>query len=188
MKANLVAFYGGVTRATDVIYLDFCTAFDKVPHNILLCTLERYGFDGWIVQWLRNWLEGRSQRVVVNSLISKEMPVTSGVPQGSVLGLVLFNIFINDLATLNAPSSSLQKTSSSAVDIPEGQDAIQRDLEKLKKWACVNLMKRNKAKCKVLIWVRATLGYQYRLEDEGIESRPAKKDLGVVVDEKLSLT
>jgi len=73
---------------------DFCKAFNTVPHNIRLPKLEKYGFDGWTLRWLRNWLEGRSQSVMLNSSMAKWMPVTSDVPQGSMVAPVLCNVFI----------------------------------------------------------------------------------------------
>ncbi|GAB0195087.1 mitochondrial enolase superfamily member 1 [Grus japonensis] len=166
---NLVAFYDGVTalvnkgRATDVIYLDLCKAFDTVPHDILVSKLERHGFDGWTMWWIRNWLDGVSTGTVTVS------DVDSGIK-----------------CTLSKFADSTKLCG--VVDTLEGRDAIQRDLDRLESWACANRMKFNKAKCKVLHMGRHNPKHDYRLGEEWIESSPEEKDLGVSIDGKLNMS
>ena len=84
-------------KATDTIYLDFAKAFDKVDHDILCHKLKELGVSGRLGIWIREFLVGRSQQVSVDGLLSESFKVTSGIPQGTVLGPILFIIMIGDL-------------------------------------------------------------------------------------------
>ncbi|GAB0204762.1 mitochondrial enolase superfamily member 1 [Grus japonensis] len=189
---NLVAFYDGVTalvnegKAINVIYLDLRKAFDTVPHNILVSKVERHGCDRWATWWIRNWhSKSCSQWLDVQVEISDEWD-----SQGLVLRPALSNIFVGDIdsgieCTLSkfADDSKLR----SVVDKVEGRDAIQGNIDKLvEKWARVNHMKFNKAKCKVLHMGQCNPKHNYRLGREWIKSSPEEKDLAVLVDEKLN--
>ncbi|PKU43611.1 rna-directed dna polymerase from mobile element jockey-like [Limosa lapponica baueri] len=160
------------------------------------CLLERHCFNRQTTQWIRNWLNGLTLKAVVNALMSKWQAAMSGAPQGSVLGLILFNVFVGDMdvgieCTLSSFANDTKLCD--VVDTLEGRDAIQRDLDRLEKRVCANLMKFNQAKCKVLnmgTWVmgHGNPRHKYRLGGEYPESIAEKNNLMVLVDEKLNMS
>ncbi|GAB0204140.1 mitochondrial enolase superfamily member 1 [Grus japonensis] len=194
---NLVAFYDGVTalvdkgRVTDLIYLDLCKAFDTVLHDNFVSKLESHGFKGWTPRWIKiGWMVALKELWSMWSM-SKWRPVMSGVSQGLVLGPALFNIFVSNMDSgIECILSKFADDTKlcGAVNTLEGRDAIQRDLDRLERWARANRTKFNKAKCKVLYMGQSNPKHDYRLGREWIESSPEEKDLGMLMDKKFNKT
>ena len=175
----------------DIVYLDFKKAFSLASHDHLLAKLANCGPDVTTIRWLGNWLPRRTQRVVVNGSQSSWCAVTSGVPQGSVLGPILFNIFISDVDT--GVRRELAKFANdtklwSKASTPEDRAVIQADRDRLMKWADENLMAFNTEKCKTLHLGRKNLQHPYRLGSATLDSTTEERDLGVMSDHKMNMS
>ena len=177
-------------KQVDCIVMDFAKAFDKVSHDRLLYKLERYGIKGRTLRWISDFLHGRSQQVVVNGESSSSCPVTSGVPQGSVLGPVLFLMYINDIGEnigsqirLFADDTILYRTINSAEDTAKLQD----DVTQLQEWCHEWQMLFHPAKCNLLrvSTSRSPIQVSYTLSGHTLDRVEKVKYLGVTISSNL---
>ena len=147
----------GSCHDTDTIYLDFSKAFDKVDHALLIKKLQLYGIKGKLLRWIKSFLSNRIQKVVVNGKVSVVELVISGVPQGTVLGPLLFLLFVNDIELyienshlkLFADDSRLFKKIHPSSS-PDGSECLQNDLDNVCRWATANNMVLNETKFQLL--------------------------------------
>ena len=179
-------------KQTDVLYLDFSKAFDSVDHDILLHKLQMHGINGTLLRWFENYLNDRWQRVVIDGAASAWSPVTSGVPQGSILGPLLFVIFINDLPDNVSPSTNTALYADDSKlyrEIKSVEDCqfLQDDLAKLENWGTDSKMRFNTEKCKVLTISRKQhpTRFPYRIYGNELTPCQVEKDLGILVTSNL---
>jgi Reverse transcriptase (RNA-dependent DNA polymerase) len=193
---NLLEFMEPVTKAcdqgkpVDIIYLDFAKAFDKVPHGRLLTEIAAAGIGGELYSWIKEWLTGRSQRVVINGSFSSWSPVLSGVPQGSVLGPLLFNIFINDLDSTVTANQLIKKFADDTkighvIAYNESAAELQSTLDRLHTWSTVWGMEFNVKKCHVLHVGRNNPAHVYKLGGQNLAATNSERDVGVQISDTL---
>ena len=169
----------------DIIYLDFSKAFDTVPHERLAIKLKAHGIGGEVLNWIRAWLKDRRQRVVLNGEMSNWADVVSGVPQGSVLGPILFSIFINDLddGIKNIIKKIADDTKLMGLTRTLEQiDGVREDLKKLDDWTVLWQMKFNVDKCKVMYLGNHNRKAKYEIQGKELGEIDEEKDLGVFFD------
>ena len=184
-----------VKSQTDVGILDFAKAFDKVPHGRLLNKLRIFGIDGEIAQWISGFLHDRTQAVVVDGSTSSQASVLSGVPQGTVMGPLLFLLFINDLPSVVDPHTQVRLFADDCLvyrNIKSIQDQIQfqRDLDALNDWGTSWGMKFNAKKCNIMsISSKETpLTKFYQLEDTVLQQVDSATYLGILIHKSLKFS
>ncbi|KAG7296239.1 hypothetical protein JYU34_021353 [Plutella xylostella] len=197
VDTNLVTYTDFILNAMDVgcqvdaVYTDFSKAFDKIDHHLLIKKLLGVGVHGDLLRWLRSYVLNRSQAVSLKGHTSQFLPISSGVPQGSHLGPLLFTLYINDLDTifdsschlLYADDAKIFKIISTTSDCVE----LQYDLNKFVNYCEDNNMRLNVDKCYCITFTRKqnTIDYTYNLHGDEIKRVYKIRDLGVILDSKL---
>ena len=186
---------------TDVIYFDFAKAFDSVNHDIILSKLKfQYNIDGKLLRFIKNYLQGRTQKVVIGNEISSPKNVISGVPQGSIIGPLLFIMFLNDITVGLTPGTNIAMYADDtkiwrSINTENDHIFLQNDVTHLHNWSMRNKMKFHPAKCKVLsvshlrpslIGILPEVEFMYYLGNVMIDYCTDVKDLGVNINCKFN--
>ena len=174
----------------DIVFLDFAKAFDKVPVSSLIVKLEALGVKGKLLRWIKNWLSDRVQRVVLNGEASSWEAVLSGMPQGSILGPVLFLVHINDIDLVLKMISLLRKFADDTklgqvVGTAEQTQRLQQALDALIEWADQWGMEFNIKKCKVIHMGFNNPRSKYTMRGQALECTKEERDIGIIISEDL---
>ena len=184
-------------NSVDVAYFDYAKAFDKVSHRLLLVKLQGYGIDGKLLRWLGNYLENRKQRVVVGNAMSQWLEVISGTTQGTVLGFLLFLLFINDLPKECSPedqslvmlladdTKSYQEIQKDASLHMDNQTALQNRINRIAQWAEDWKMEINPKKSKVMHVGKDNPCLTYTMNGSMIDTVSVEKDIGFWISDDL---
>ena len=180
-------------KCTDAIYLDFSKAFDSVPHQYLINKLKSYGIGKPLITWLSAFLNGRQQIVKVGSSFSRRAEVLSGVPQGSILGPLLFLIYINDIDDSVFESSLIKFADDIRLylsfpnlrSVVHGPNLLQNDLSRVLSWCKTWLLKLNVSKCNCIRFGSSNPSFPYTLDSTSLGFVKEVVDLGVTVSSDL---
>ena len=194
---NLLSFTSYVTDAmskglqTDAIYTDLSAAFDKINHAITIAKLERLGFGNAVLNWFRSYLSNRCLTVKIGDSTSHEFSASSGIPQGSHLGPLIFLLYFNDVNfSIKGPRLSFADDLKIFIEIRNQADAcfLQRQLTTFAEWCTVNRMSLNPDKCSVVTFTRkqTPFRFNYQLAGKVLNRVGCVKDLGVYLDEQLT--
>ena len=175
-------------KQTDIVYLDFCKAFDSIPHTELLYKINQLGISGNVLEWFQSYLSCRRQSVLIDGIHSSMLPVTSGVPQGSILGPLLFVIFINDLPNSIHSSTPLLFADDTkcimTICSPNDSVLLQNDLNLLADWSSQWKLSFNTTKCKLLRILpsnHSISSSDYTINNHNIDFTTSHRDLGVMI-------